>query len=426
MTGLELPESFDVNILHLQKISNLPFNQAPKLLDSLSDQSKDRIAKAVYLRCYEKDEVVFHQNELPDAYYTVIRGAVSIYVHEDNTHPRSGKFLMQLPPGSSFGELSFNSDYKHSRRNAGVVSDGAHGQSKVQAHSHLTTSEVCQGETDASDVAVLLLIPEKTYMDELYSRHSSKHLTKEKIAFLKSSILFSGWPMEDLVKMAYSMKKKTYERGTTIATQGEYFENIILLKSGVLSVRIRITRNGPSSNENEIKVDIAELKENDIFGLVEVIENSKKMKREAWASTSIDAFVIQANTFIGLFRDQQKTFKLIQRVAQKRINWERLRKDYALKFFSSMPLTLPKNAAKISNYQMSDLAILSERDIQLREKKQKVLNHTIRQIRLLQRSEGSGLRIELESLCKEAINLSIELNDKVKHQHALTILKSLN
>jgi len=412
-------------------MSNLSFNQAPKLLDSLSDQNKDRIAKALYLRCYEKDEIVFHQNELPDAYYTVIRGAVSIYVHEENTHPRSGKYLMQLPPGSSFGELSFNSDYKHSRRNAGVVSDGAHGQSKVQAHSHLTTSEVCQGEMDASDVAVLLLIPEKTYMEELYSRHSSKHLTKEKIAFLKSSILFSGWPMEDLVKMAYSMKKKTYERGTTIATQGEYFENVILLKSGVLSVRIRIARNGPSTkssncNENEIKVDIAELKENDIFGLVEVIENSKKMKREAFASTSIDAFVIQANTCIGLFRDQPKTFKLLQRVAQKRINWERLRKDYALKFFSSMPLTLPKNAAKISNYHMSDLAILSERDLKLRERKQKVLNRTIRQIRLLQRSEGSCLRVQLESLCKEAINLSMELNDKVKHQHASSVLKALN
>jgi signal-transduction protein with cAMP-binding, CBS, and nucleotidyltransferase domain len=237
--------------------------------------------------------------------------------------------------------------------------------------------------------------------------------------------------MEDLVKMAYSMKKKTYERGTTIATQGEYFENVILLKSGVLTVRIRITKNGSStkssnSNENEIKVEIAEIKENDIFGLVEVIENSKKMKREAFATTSIDAFVIQANTFIGLFRDQPKTFKLLQRVAQKRINWERLRKDYALKFFSSMPLTLPKNAAEISNYHMSELAILSERDLKLREKKQKVLNRTIRQIRLLQRSDGSCLGVQLESLCKEAINLSIELNDKVKHQHALSVLKSLN
>jgi hypothetical protein len=80
---------------------------------------------------------------------------------------------------ASFGELSFNVNYQHSRRNAGVVSDGNHGQSRVQIQH---TSDGNVNEIDASNVAILLLIPEKTYMAELYTRHASKHQTKEKVS----------------------------------------------------------------------------------------------------------------------------------------------------------------------------------------------------------------------------------------------------
>lgn len=89
---------------------------------------------------------------------------------------------MQLPPGASFGELSFNADYQHSRRNAGVVSDGHHGQSRVQIQTSQVGSDGSPNEIDASNVAILLLIPENTYMSELYARHSAKHQTKEKVS----------------------------------------------------------------------------------------------------------------------------------------------------------------------------------------------------------------------------------------------------
>ena len=34
---------------------------------------------------------------------------------------------------------------------------------------------------EASNVAVLLLVPEKIYMEEMFARHASKHETKEKV-----------------------------------------------------------------------------------------------------------------------------------------------------------------------------------------------------------------------------------------------------
>lgn len=400
-------------------------------MDSLSDQSKANIAKSLLLKCYDNDEVVFNQNDEPDAYYAVIRGAVSIYVHQENNHPRTGKFLMQLPPGTSFGELSFNADYNHSLRNAGVVSDGAHGQSKVQIYTG-TKNEGSYREIDASDVAVLLLIPEKTYMEELYARHASKHLTKEKVAFLKSSILFSSWPMDDLVKMAYTMKKKNFAKGAIVVPQGEYIENVILLKNGKLSVYMKIFKSGSSnmgmSSNLEVRVDIAQLNEGDIFGMIEAIENNcKKTKREATAATDLETFVIPVSSFLGLFRYQENTLKLMKRVAQKRMRWELLRREYALRFSNSMPLSLPKIAKELSNYHLSSLSILSKKQLVVRSHKENDLNRIMREIRLLFKSISvdNDSRKQLELACQDAIRLSVEIKDQVKENRAHSILQSI-
>ncbi len=93
--------------------------------------------------------------------------------------------MAQLPPGASFGELSFNSDYNHSKRNAGVVSDGNHGQSRVIVQNGIVNTEGINGEMEASNVAVLMLIPEKTYIEELFARHSAKHETKQKVSSMR-------------------------------------------------------------------------------------------------------------------------------------------------------------------------------------------------------------------------------------------------
>ena len=81
---------------------------------------------------------------------------------------------------ASFGELSFNANYEHSRRNAGVISDGSHGQSRVLVQTGIANAEGIHGELEASNVSVLMLIPEKTYMEELFARHTAKHETKQK------------------------------------------------------------------------------------------------------------------------------------------------------------------------------------------------------------------------------------------------------
>ena len=59
------------------------------------------------------------------------------------------------------------------------MSDGNHGQTRVFCKSSMTKTEG-GSEMEASNVAVLLLVPEKVYMEEMFARHASKHETKEK------------------------------------------------------------------------------------------------------------------------------------------------------------------------------------------------------------------------------------------------------
>lgn len=108
----------------------------------LPESNTRAIARSIEMRCYRNHDVVFAQNDPPDAYYMVLHGAVSIYALQTNaTHSEEelrsnkrlkyGKFLVQLKRGAGFGELSFDKDYNHAPRNAGVVSDGSSATASV-------------------------------------------------------------------------------------------------------------------------------------------------------------------------------------------------------------------------------------------------------------------------------------------------------
>ena len=110
-------------------------DEAPNLLNGLALSNTRNIARTIEVKIYKNNDVLFEQNDPPDAYYTVLRGAVSIYSissvatisEEEKLTPhrlKFGKFLVQLSAGAGFGELSFSGDGNHTNRNAGIVADG--------------------------------------------------------------------------------------------------------------------------------------------------------------------------------------------------------------------------------------------------------------------------------------------------------------
>jgi CRP-like cAMP-binding protein len=265
----------------------------------------------------------------------------------------------------SFGELSFNENGVHSQRNASIVSDGSHGQARITRKSTMSNSNLAQQpEIEASDVCILLVIPEKVYMAELFARHAAKHQTKDKISFLKESILFKHWTMDQLVKMAYAMKKKQFDPGAEVVKQGERVEYCWLIKEGAVRISHRVnatkgrkTRGHSSyvdvrdgAPEQSITVDIADLRANDCIGLVESMdEQTRKSQRDAVTLCSAELYFLPMSFFRSMISQDATTSALIEKVVQRRKKWEFIRREYALKF-PTMSMTLPKGATSLSHY----------------------------------------------------------------------------
>ena len=469
---------------HVEKIISILNDKAPKLLEGLCKQKQRNVASRVQVRCYARDEVVFRQDDEPDAFYTVIRGAVSIYAQNSTASSESsscpttaavhalsisgqqqqviraeeddrcsvcnnntlddadsddsiiggekesqqqqaqakqrkqrqqrqqqssidehecvdkrsqmyGKFLVQLAPGFGFGELSFNVDGNHSKRSAGVVSDGSHGQSKI-------VIDGSNKEYEASNVAVLLLVPGETYLKEMFGRDIGKHQTKEKVDFLKSSFLFSMWSVDQLVEMSYGMKKQEFSPGSLLVREGERAENILIIKKGQIRVSIDTKKDIKSANGDTL-VEVAMLGESDLFGIVEAFQNIKKMKRSATALTAVEVFAIQSPIFISFLFQVPRTHAMLAKVVKKRTMWEKLRVDYASKF-PTMKLSLPANFQKrLSEYQLSRGMVLTEREIKFRKARSFDLYRCMRNARSTYRvyvnETKGGSRKKAEEVC---------------------------
>eukprot|EP00814_Leptocylindrus_danicus_P016250 CAMPEP_0116030724 /NCGR_PEP_ID=MMETSP0321-20121206/17035_1 /TAXON_ID=163516 /ORGANISM="Leptocylindrus danicus var. danicus, Strain B650" /LENGTH=632 /DNA_ID=CAMNT_0003505605 /DNA_START=82 /DNA_END=1980 /DNA_ORIENTATION=+ len=478
---------------HVEEIISILNSKAPKLLEGLCKQKQRNVASQIQVSCYARDEVVFQQDDEPDAFYTVIRGAVSIYAQNstaassfaspsgpgspgtfgqqskledencsderDNVDDSKdgetdqqqqqqqqssstdiraqmrsqiyGKFLVQLAPGFGFGELSFNADGNHSKRSAGVVSDGSHGQSKVVDGDK---------EYEASNVAVLLLVPGETYLKEMFGRDIGKHQTKEKVDFLKSSFLFSMWSVDQLVEMSYGMKKQEFSPGSLLVRQGDRAENILIIKKGQIRVSIAIDTKKDDdkyATDDHDLLEVATLAESDLFGIVEAFQNFKKMKRSAIALTAVEVFTIQAPVFVSFLSQVPQTHGMLAKVVKKRTTWEMLRADYASKF-PTMKLSLPSNFQKrLSEYQLSRGMVLTEREIKLRKARSFDLYKCMRNARSSYRvyvneTKGGSTKKAEEALqrsskfCRQAIGIAEEIEDGKRRKQASDLLSKIS
>ena len=141
-----------------------------------------------------------------------------------------------------------------------------------------------------------------------FSGHSAKHQTKDKINLLKSISLFQHWTMDQLVKLAYATKKKSFEKGSHIIIQGERMEHLWLIKNGSvrishkvvppISIKLKKVVHSELSRSRKqpkqpITVDIADLGPTDAIGLVESLEESvKKSQRDACCNAATDMFFV--------------------------------------------------------------------------------------------------------------------------------------
>jgi CRP-like cAMP-binding protein len=106
------------------------------------------------------------------------------------------------------------------------------------------------------------------------------------------------------------MNEKHFPKGSIIARQGDRTDSIVMVQKGTILIYQKIVKatkrynTSTSSNSvitsvgkdqcgGEVVIDIAKIGSHDVFGIVEAVTKSKKMKREAVAYTDVGAFLIQ-------------------------------------------------------------------------------------------------------------------------------------
>ena len=152
-----------------------------------------------------------------------------------------------------------------------------------------------------------------------------------KIQFLRASLLFKEWPMDELVKFAYSMKKRVYNEGSIVLSQGERVDLVTIVKKGIVRIFHKMiqhkksklpfleSRRGSIPNplrSVDVVVDIAEIGAHDLIGVVEAMTNSKKMRNEAVAQSQLEVFVIPNKVFMSFLKPKSATSIHLKRLGE--------------------------------------------------------------------------------------------------------------
>ncbi len=140
--------------------------------------------------------------------------------------------------------------------------------------------------------------------------------------------------MDELVKFAYSMRKKVYNEGSVILSQADRFDSVGVVKKGIIKITHKMTKRTnskviPKENQRssmisipnpvrsiDVAVDIAEISIHDLIGVVEAMTNAKKMRNEVVAQTHAEVFFIPSKIFTSFLKPEKKTATYIEKLGK--------------------------------------------------------------------------------------------------------------
>ncbi len=143
--------------------------------------------------------------------------------------------------------------------------------------------------------------------------------------------------MDELVKLAYSMRKKTYNKGTLILKQGDRVDSVTMLKKGSTKIIHKMNKqrpakavsyNGrkesilstasskPSIETLEVSIDIAEVGPNDLLAIVEAMTSCKKMRNDVFAQCEVEVFFVQTNMFMSFLNYEKRTLAYLDKLGK--------------------------------------------------------------------------------------------------------------
>ncbi|XP_060069572.1 uncharacterized protein LOC132549641 [Ylistrum balloti] len=181
-----------------------------------------KIAQVGQYERYEAKRIVLRQGHPASAYYFVLSGeAVVMVMDESRTYARPA---FHINKGGDFGELSI---IQGTKRNATII-----------------CKEPCE----------FLSIGKKDYKRIFMSGGTKSLGDPDQEKFLKSLSFLDGWPIEKLKECPDKTKFLYFKRGDVLAQDSNYYDWIIVVKSGSVQILKKLKKVVPFEWKKKAKV----------------------------------------------------------------------------------------------------------------------------------------------------------------------------
>jgi CRP-like cAMP-binding protein len=198
LLSLPEPERTDKDLFQLMRLTaNMPLFEHCKMTDIHKE-----IMKGIYIKKFNKGDVLFKQGDEGDGYYFVLRGCIDLYYYDINeqTGKIELKFITAFLPGVGFGELALM--YECPRTGTAV----------------------------ANSYTELIVVKKKLYDDYVKEYHEKS--LYELVTFYYTIPIFTKETMDNMLKYSLRSKKVHYKTNEIIIKNGVYIQDYIFVQSG--------------------------------------------------------------------------------------------------------------------------------------------------------------------------------------------------
>uniref|UniRef100_A0A7S1TUD6 Cyclic nucleotide-binding domain-containing protein n=1 Tax=Phaeomonas parva TaxID=124430 RepID=A0A7S1TUD6_9STRA len=389
---------------------------ATGITSHLSRVATQCLAAEVGVVFLKRDNVLFFQGDAPEAYYYILDGEVGVFAqaglpngrHPDvrgsfepqdfdedgradarNEKRKLGLHVVNLRQGTGFGELAFLNPGSEKQRSASIVGMGN------ERHLQLGIGK--------PDITVLLRIPGSIYTEHFVPYQEGKQSFSQKMAFMQKHWIFSHWPKDLQISLAYAMKRRKKCRGEPLVNPNDTSNNVYFISSGKVRMQ-RLLYGTRETGQMKSRVHVATLSEGDIVGIVECLHyRSANEERAAVCETDVEAWSVPVHVFRDqlLPRDQKLSRRLLQ-LCQKRMDWERFCLEHYSNF-AKAPAQTRRNLEG-NNYALNMSSCLLPEEVRIRSRLHKKISGTLRQgkrlLLKLSDSKRSGMPLPYDEIRK--------------------------
>jgi hypothetical protein len=176
---------------------------------TMSEMHKE-ICRKIFLKSYERGQIIFKQGDDGDAYYYVLRGCVDLYMYDvDQTNGKTKlKYLASVLPSNGFGELALLYDCPR------------------------TATAIPSSQTD------LIVFKKKLYNLFVKDLHEKDLL--DLVRFYYSIPIFKKEPISNILKYCLRTNKRRLNAYEPFIKFLDYTDEYQFVKQGVIKAYVRI------------------------------------------------------------------------------------------------------------------------------------------------------------------------------------------